>query len=296
MDDKRHPNPSDPEGQPRRRPFERGPERVSDTDRPYHRGPRGPRPMGSSRFQGHSAARRTGPGPNPGNRIDDDRNRHRGPVRDNRAPGRFTSRPNPRHRPAVDEKVNKPRIVSDTQITDGRFMGKRIEIVDLPKFKQTSRRLREVFFRILGKKVRGFRFLDMRCGVGTMGLEALSRGAGLVTFVDRSARMISVTKKNLEAFEINQGHTEVVEIEAMPFLKRAEKAKRKWDVIFVGIPEADDSDELFSFFKRGVALTKGSALVIEHSTALALPERKGRLRRRKIVVQGDVTMTFYEFR
>ncbi len=296
MDDKRHPNPSDPEGQPSRRPFERGPQRVSDTDRADHRGPRAPRAPGSSGFGGRTSGRRTGSGPNPGNRIDDDRHRNRIPGRDNREPGRFTSKPNPKDRSAVEERVNKPRIVSDTQITDGKFMGRKIETVDLPKFKQTSRRLREMFFRILGKKIRGYRFLDMRCGVGTMGLEALSRGAGLVTFVDRSARMISVTKKNLEAFEINQGHTELVEIEAMPFLKRAEKAKRKWDVLFVGLPEADDSEELLSFFKRGVAVTKGSALVIEHSSGLALPERKGRLRRRKIVVQGDVTMTFYEFR
>jgi len=142
----------------------------------------------------------------------------------------------------------------------------------------------------------GRRFLDLRCGVGTMGIEALSRGAGLVTFVDRSARMISITRKNLETFEIKAGHTETLELEAMPFLKKSEKAKRKWDVVFIGISEVDDSDEMLSFLKRGVAVTKGSAVVIEHASALALPEKTGRLRRRKIVVQGDVTMTFYEFK
>jgi 16S rRNA (guanine966-N2)-methyltransferase len=290
MDDKHHRGSADQEGQPSRRPFERGPDRSSLTERPYNRGPRPPRQGGASRFSGRPV------GSGPGNRLEDPSGRRRPPSRGQNQSGRFSPRPFDRNRPKTEEQIPKPKIVSDRQITEGKFIGKKIETVDLAKFKQTSRRLREVFFRILGKKIRGRRFLDVRCGVGTMGIEALSRGAGLATFVDRSARMIAMTKKNLDSFEIKQGHAELLEIEALPFLIRAEKAKRKWDVVFVGIPDSDDSEELFSYFKRGVSLTKGSALVLEHHSSLALPEKTGRLRRRKIVVQGDVTMTFYEFR
>ncbi len=295
MDDKPPRNPSDPEGQPQRRPFARGPERVSHSDRPYGRSfppRRGDQASRSSRGASDSRVDRD----NIGNRLDSDGHRYgRGQSGERRSVG-FRNNPFGRPRHEVEEPVKKPRIVSDNQITEGKYMGEKITQVDLPKFKATSRRLREVFFRILGKKIRGRRFLDLRCGVGTMGIEALSRGAGLVTFVDRSSRMIECTKKNLEIFDIRQGHAELVEIEAIPFLKRTEKAKRKWDVLFVGMPLEDDSAEMLEFFKRGVAVTKGSALVLEHASSLSLPERTGRLRRRKIVVQGDVTMTFYEFR
>lgn len=296
MDDKRYQNPLESEGQLKRRPFERGPEKGVHTDRPYGRSP-GQRGMGSSpRFGRDSSQSRPHSRFGSEGRTEDDRTNRRGAFPDRKSPRNFPLRDSKGRHLVGEEPIKKPKIVSDNQITEGNFMGKRISTVDLPKFKVTSRRLREVFFRILGRKIRGRRLLDLRCGVGTMGIEALSRGAGLVTFVDRSARMIEHTKKNLETFEIKQGHTEVVELEALPFLKRMEKAKRKWDVLFVGIPQADDSEELFAYFKRGVTLTKGSALVLEHASSVSLPERTGRLRRRKIVVQGDVTMTFYEFR
>jgi len=297
MDDKRQDNSPDPEAPPRRRPFERGPERGIHADRSHGRPTARPsRFHGTARPEGRPLSRGGRADFNPGNRTEDGQFRPRKPFGERKGPNRFSSKSCQKNKPAIEEAVIKPRIVSDKQITEGKFMGKKIETLDLPKFKTTSRRLREVFFRILGKKVRGRRFLDLRCGVGTLGIEALSRGAGLATFVDRSARMISITRKNLETFEIKVGHTETLEIEAMPFLKRTEKEKRKWDVVFVGISEMDDSEEMLSFLKRGVAVTKGSAVVIEHASALALPERTGRLRRRKIVVQGDVTMTFYEFK
>ena len=296
MDDKRYQNPSESEGQLKRRPFERGPEKGVHADRPGGRSP-GRRETGTSpRFgRGPTQSRPHSRFGSEG-RTEDDRSSRRKSFPNQRFPHNSGERPSRGARSVGDEPIKKPKIVSDNQITEGNYMGKRISTVDLPKFKLTSRRLREVFFRILGRKIRGRRFLDLRCGVGTMGIEALSRGAGLVTFVDRSARMIEYTRKNLESFEIKQGHAEVVELEAVPFLKRMDKAKRKWDVLFVGIPQADDSVELLSYFKRGVALTKGSALVLEHASSVSLPERKGRLRRRKIVVQGDVTLTFYEFR
>jgi 16S rRNA (guanine966-N2)-methyltransferase len=89
-----------------------------------------------------------------------------------------------------------------------------------PNVRPTARRIREVMFRILFRRIRAGRFLDLCAGSGMVGIEAISRGAIIATFVERSAKMCSFIKKNLESCEIKEGHGEVVEMEVVPFLKK----------------------------------------------------------------------------
>ena len=66
-----------------------------------------------------------------------------------------------------------PRIVSDMQITDGKHRGRYLKSTDSPKVRPTARRIREIMFRILFRKVRAGRFLDLCAGAGTVGIEAI---------------------------------------------------------------------------------------------------------------------------
>ncbi len=126
-----------------------------------------------------------------------------------------------------------------------------------------------------------------------IGIEAISRGTMLSSFVERSPRMCGFVKKNLEDLGVKNGHGEVAELEITPFLKRAAKTKRVWDLVFLGTRNVDDQD-VFGYLKRGVPVEQGGLLIIEHNAATQFPEKLGSLGRWRVIENGDVSLTLYE--
>jgi len=251
---------------------------------------------GGDRFQNRDERPRGGEGGD---------NRFQG--RDNRHPprgGKFLPRDNnspPRGRFAPQgrgfkpwEQEHRPRIVSEMQVTDGKHRGKYLQSVASEKVRPTARRIREVMFRILYRRIRAGRFLDLCAGAGTVGIEAISRGAIIGTFVERSARMCGYIKKNLEACGIKEGHGEIHEIEAVPFLKRMEKRRRVWDVVYFDPPYDSNYDEVLAYFSRGAALKPRGVLIIEHHVEMFFPEEFGVMKRWRVLSQGETSLSFYE--
>lgn len=223
------------------------------------------------------------------------------PKDQNFEPGNNRFQPNARSTPKDKNfkpwtKENLPRIVSDMQITDGRHRGKYLQSTASPKIRPTTRRMREIMFRILFRRVRAGRFLDLCAGCGMVGIEAISRGALLGTFVERSARMCSFIKQNLETCGIKPGHGEVVETEIVPFLKQMQKRRRFWDVVYFDPPFDTNYDEVLAFFGRGTTLKPRGVLVIEHHAEMFFPEKFGVMSRWRVLVQDDKALSFYERR
>lgn len=208
----------------------------------------------------------------------------------------------PRGRFAPKGKGFKPwekppaRIVSEMQVTDGKHRGKYLQATDANNVRPTARRIREVMFRILYRRIRAGRFLDLCAGGGTVGIEAISRGAMISTFVERSGKMCGIIKKNLDAMGIKEGHGEIHHIEAVPFLKKMGKRRRYWDVAYFDPPYDSNYDEVLAYFSRGVALKPGGLLVVEHPKEMLLPEKFGVMARWRVVEQGETAITFYEKR
>jgi 16S rRNA (guanine966-N2)-methyltransferase len=194
------------------------------------------------------------------------------------------------------EQPNRPRIVSDMQVTDGKHMGKHLQTSVSPKIRPTPRRMRETMFKILFRRVRAGRFLDMCAGCGIVGIEAISRGAIVSTFVERSARMNTLIKNNLKNCEIKEGHGEVFEMEAVPFMKKMLKRRRFWDVVFFDQPYEANYDEVLKYFSRGATIKLNGVLVIEHHSDRFLPEKLGVLKRWRVIIQDDSAISFYERR
>lgn len=186
------------------------------------------------------------------------------------------------------------RIVSDMQVTDGKHKGKYLQSTTSQKVRPTARRIREVAFKILYRRIRAKRFLDLCAGCGTVGIEAISRGAIISTFVERSAKMCSFIKKNLATCGIKEGHGEIVEMEVAPFLKKMWKRRRYWDVVYFDPPYNADNEEVLKYLSRGAGITPGGVLVIEHHSEMFFPEKIGVLKRFRVVVQGETTLSFYE--
>jgi 16S rRNA (guanine966-N2)-methyltransferase len=205
--------------------------------------------------------------------------------------------PRPGSRPKTQkpwEKIARPKITSEFQITDGRHVGKHLGNVEKINSAVSLRKLREAMFRLLARRVRAGRFLDLCAGNGTVGIEALSRGAMLGTFVERSARMSTCIKKNLELCEVLDGHFEIFEMEAVPFLRRMGRRRRFWDIVYCGTPCDGDYSSFLKCFGNGFAIRPGGMLVIEHSSDLFLPETVGLMRRWRVIAKDEGALTIYE--
>ena len=141
---------------------------------------------------------------------------------------------------------NNIKIVSDLQITDGKYRGKYLQNSTSLKARTTPRKIRDIMFKILFRRVRAGRVLDLCAGSGTIGIEAISRGAIVSTFVERSAKMASFIKKNLQTCGIKDGHGEVFEMEVLPFLMKMTKRRRQWDVVYLNPPFDADYEEILN--------------------------------------------------
>jgi 16S rRNA (guanine966-N2)-methyltransferase len=198
-----------------------------------------------------------------------------------------------REEPAADDGKPKPEL----QIIYGKYKGKDLQSSTSPRMKSTARKVREALFNTLYRRTRFARFLDLCSGCGSVGLEAISRGALLGTFVERSARMCSVIKKNMTSFGVKEGHGEVVETEVVPFLKKMAKRHRVWDIAFFDPPFDANYDEVLKIFARGAALKKKRGiLVVAHHSEMFFPEKMGTLRRFRVVnvPETETALSFYE--
>jgi 16S rRNA (guanine(966)-N(2))-methyltransferase RsmD len=159
----------------------------------------------------------------------------------------------------------------------------------------TSDRLRETLFNVLAPRIEGARFLDLCAGSGAVGIEALSRGAAHVTFVDRSRKMCGLVESNLDLCGVPEDETEVVMAEAAEFLRRAAaRNEQQWDIAFFDPPYAMDYLPVLAAFGAGTILADEGLLVVEHHHKNELKDSTGELRRWRILKQGDSALSFYE--
>src|SRR4030095_4830607 len=109
------------------------------------------------------------------------------------------------------------------RIIAGKYRGRRLKSPPSLQTRPTSDRLRETLFNILAPRIKDARFLDLCAGSGAVGIEALSRGAAHVTFVDRSRRMYALIETNLKLLNVKDEEVQVVSREALDFLRRTTK-------------------------------------------------------------------------
>src|SRR5918912_4043577 len=107
------------------------------------------------------------------------------------------------------------------RVIAGQYRGRVLKNPQGMQTRPTSDRLRETLFNVLAPRLPGSRFLDLCAGTGAVGIEALSRGASFVTFVDRSRKTCGLIEANLDLLSVPEDETEVVLNEAADYLRRA---------------------------------------------------------------------------
>ncbi len=184
------------------------------------------------------------------------------------------------------------------RIIAGIYRSRRLEAPPGLSTRPTSDRLRETLFNVLAPRLHGAAFLDLYAGSGAVGLEALSRGAAHVTFVERAPAALRALGKNLEMLKITQGCTVRAEAVAA-FLRLSTQAGPKperHEVVFLDPPYDAEEEYATTLTRLGLAqgiLAAGALVIAEHRRKQRLEERYGRLRRTRLLEQGDAALSFY---
>jgi 16S rRNA (guanine966-N2)-methyltransferase len=160
----------------------------------------------------------------------------------------------------------------------------------------TSDRLRETLFNVLAPLVEGAAFLDLYAGSGANGIEALSRGAERVVFIEKAAPAVATIRANLQSLGICEGwQVEARSVAAS--VKRLMEQGQCFDIVFLDPPyKAAEEYALVLGLLGGECdglLDEGAVVIAEHCRKLQLEDAYGELRRYRLLEQGDAALSFY---
>jgi 16S rRNA (guanine966-N2)-methyltransferase len=178
------------------------------------------------------------------------------------------------------------------RIVAGQYRGRTLKSPTWDGLRPTSDRLRETLFNILGPAVRGARVLDGYAGTGAIGIEALSRGAAAVTFVERDPRAVKLIDANLSALGAGDGGKPVI-IRAGLADAVTRLAGQVFDLIILDPPYAHGA-AAEALASAGTLAAPHTRVVIEHAARHAPPDAHAGLRRTRTVSAGDSALSFYE--
>lgn len=157
------------------------------------------------------------------------------------------------------------------RVIAGSHRGRRLSGPQGTSLRPTSDKVREALFSILGTKVSGGRFLDLYAGTGAVGIEALSRGASAVTFVESNPTAIQLLQKNLQTCQLLV-RAQVCAGQASAFLEQKERWDGPYDILFADPPYAapDEIHTLIHAWRPGL-LSEHATMIIEQDSRAEMP-------------------------
>ncbi|MEX2495036.1 MAG: 16S rRNA (guanine(966)-N(2))-methyltransferase RsmD [Woeseia sp.] len=152
------------------------------------------------------------------------------------------------------------------RIVAGKWRGRRLDVADVPELRPTSERIRETLFNWIAPRIEGSRCLDLFAGSGVLGLEALSRGAAAVQFVERDPRAVRFLRDSVD--NLGAEHAVVHGVDALRFLQAAEPAAH--DFVFLDPPYSFDNLEALCGLLEGRGwLAQGASVYVEQDARKA---------------------------
>jgi 16S rRNA (guanine(966)-N(2))-methyltransferase RsmD len=176
------------------------------------------------------------------------------------------------------------------RVIAGEFKGRRLASPRGANLRATTDKVREALFNILSFKIEGASFLDVYAGSGSVGIEAISRGASRVVFIENDKNNIALLKKNLSLLP-DHARAEVVCGDALNYLKKNEI---DFDIIFLDPPyEAGDLENLLQTLGCCDSMKPQSVVIFEHFHKKILPDVAGDFSVLKRYRYGGTTLSLY---
>lgn len=181
------------------------------------------------------------------------------------------------------------------RIVAGALKGRTLVSPSWEGLRPTSDRLRETLFNVLAPRLAGARVLDGYAGTGALGIEALSRGARDVTFVESDRRAQSLIAQNLTKCGVREGYAIIRATVARAVAQLAAGPRfEPFDIILLDPPYDRSPTEALADVDR--LLAPDGLVVLEHTRKSAAPETAGRLERTRDLRSGDSALAFYTCR
>ena len=175
------------------------------------------------------------------------------------------------------------------RVIAGKYKRRRLKAPTWEGLRPTSDKLRETLFNILAPRIDGARVLDGYAGTGALGIEALSRGAAHVTFIEKNRRAAALIEANLRECGIEADYT--IECGDVPAVLRRASRNTDFDVVLLDppydLPNVDEALEAAAAHLAG-----DGVLVLERATRRE-PGTAPLMTRVRDVKSGDSTLTFY---
>lgn len=186
------------------------------------------------------------------------------------------------------------------RIIGGSLGGRRIEAPPGSLVRPTSDRVREAIFNILGPPGPGARVLDAFAGAGSLGLEALSRGADGAVFIDSARASIRCLERNIQALAGLAGRARVRCADTPALLRRwrdSPAREQAFDWVFIDPPyKGDLAATVLEILGDGALLAPDAVVIVEHDRRNPPGQRYGSLSRSDQRRYGDTCVSFYSLR
>ncbi len=175
------------------------------------------------------------------------------------------------------------------RIIAGDLKGRRLGTPDWSGLRPMSDKLRETLFNVLGPRVVGARLLDGYAGTGAVGIEALSRGASHVTFVDSDRRATDLVQANLRHCGLEEGYA-IIRVEFARVGPRLDATP--FDIISLTPPYGAAEMAVALATAAGIA-SATTLVIVEHAKRDPPPAQAGNLVMTRDLVSGDSALAFY---
>ncbi len=186
------------------------------------------------------------------------------------------------------------------RVIAGTFRSRQLQSLKGLALRPTSDRLRETLFNVLAPVIADARFLDAFAGTGAVGIEAFSRGAKEVMFIEKHLPAATLIQKNLDSLDIHST-VRLITADVLRALQRLADTHKPTsppvDIVFLDPPyaAAEEYRRVLTLLGNATFLADGSLVVAEHRRTFDLPEQFGRLQRYRVLRQGDASLSFYRF-
>ena len=145
------------------------------------------------------------------------------------------------------------------RIIAGKHRGRVLKEFKGREIRPTADRAKEAIFNILQTEIPGSAFLDLFCGTGNMGIEAISRGASKVVMVDSSKESVALANENLKMIKED---ADIVCVDALTYVL---SARGKFDIIFLDPPYNVDATPVLEAIANSGILAEDGIVIYEHS-------------------------------
>jgi len=184
------------------------------------------------------------------------------------------------------------------RVIGGKYRSRHLKSLPGLDLRPTSDRLRETLFNVLTagnpNALAASTWLDLYAGTGAVGIEALSRGATQVVFVEAGKRASELIGQNLQSLDIQEGF-EVLDEDAAKALRDLEGREARFDYCFLDPPYRlrEQYARSLELLALSALITPGSLVIAEHEKKFDPGDGWGSLQRFRTLIQGDAALSFY---